>query len=479
MKNKSEYISIPKKEYDRLHRMLEEYKEFAEKLLGDTINLAERIEQLEKENKELRATIKKFKGEQVPRKNSSNSNLPPSKDLYRVDRRRSLRKKSNKKSGGQLGHKGHHLGFSPDPDERISLMPIRCEGCGKVLDHSMGRALESRQVIDLPMCKPVTYEYTTYEVKCDCGVLSRSVFPENVRSKTQYGNRVRSLINYLSVRQYIPFGRLVETLRDCFGLKLSEGTIANTLKRTSSKASELYEKIKLALENSNWLGSDETTIYVKGQKNTMWVWQNAKYTWLCNAASRHGKHIEKLFPKGFKKAILSSDQYAAQISTPSKGHQLCWVHILRKIAYLEECSDHYWLKELKRLFKKANRLKKIKKRYSKRNKLAKSVELKLNQLLLRKLNKRTHPEILKLQRSLCKNRDYLLTFLYHEEVPPDNNSSEKAIRNAKVKMKISGGFKSLQQVYNVIRSVIDTSIKNSRNVLEVLTDIENGEVVSF
>ena len=81
---------------------------------------------------------------------------------------------------------------------------------------------------------------------------------------------------------------------------------------------------------------------------------------------------------------------------------------------------------------------------------------------------------------LIKNRGSLLTFLYHFEVPPDNNGSERAIRNAKVKMKISNQFKSIDFAnhYAVIRSVIDTSLKNSQNVFDTLTCLANQELVA-
>ena len=47
---------------------------------------------------------------------------------------------------------------------------------------------------------------------------------------------------------------------------------------------------------------------------------------------------------------------------------------------------------------------------------------------------------------MVKYKDYILTFLYHPKVPPDNNGSERAIRNVKVKLKISGQFKSWKGV---------------------------------
>ena len=72
---------------------------------------------------------------------------------------------------------------------------------------------------------------------------------------------------------------------------------------------------------------------------------------------------------------------------------------------------------------------------------------------------------------LNKNQNSILTFLYHPKVPPDNNGSERAIRNAKVKMKVSNHFKAFEGAnrFAVLRSVIDTIIKNSQNVLEGLS----------
>ena len=46
------------------------------------------------------------------------------------------------------------------------------------------------------------------------------------------------------------------------------------------------------------------------------------------------------------------------------------------------------------------------------------------------------------KKRMVKYEDYLFTFLDHYEVPPDNNGSERDIRNMKVKMKISGQFKT-------------------------------------
>jgi transposase len=55
-------------------------------------------------------------------------------------------------------------------------------------------------------------------------------------------------------------------------------------------------------------------------------------------------------------------------------------------------------------------------------------------------------------------------------VAPDNNGSERAIRNIKVKQKISGQFKTIDSanMFAVLRSVIDTTIKNNNCVWKAL-----------
>ena len=68
------------------------------------------------------------------------------------------------------------------------------------------------------------------------------------------------------------------------------------------------------------------------------------------------------------------------------------------------------------------------------------------------------------------NSQWILYFLKQSNVTPDNNGSERAIRNIKVKQKISGQFKTLEtaNIFAVLRSVIDTTIKNNKSVLTAL-----------
>ena len=71
-----------------------------EKLVGLVYDLLIKVDKLTAEVMALREEVKEIK----TKKNSGNSSLPPSGDLVRF-KTQSLREKSDKKTGGQPGHK--------------------------------------------------------------------------------------------------------------------------------------------------------------------------------------------------------------------------------------------------------------------------------------------------------------------------------------------------------------------------------------
>jgi hypothetical protein len=91
-------------------------------------------------------------------------------------------------------------------------------------------------------------------------------------------------------------------------------------------------------------------------------------------------------------------------------------------------------------------------------------------LMLAQITDNQHKKLTVFKERIQKYRNYLFPFLYHKEVPPDNNASERAIRTYKVKQKVSGLFRTENGAkdFAIIRSVIDTTIKNGQNVWEAL-----------
>ena len=74
---------------------------------------------------------------------------------------------------------------------------------------------------------------------------------------------------------------------------------------------------------------------------------------------------------------------------------------------------------------------------------------------------------------LAKHKDHILVFLRDPDVPPTNNDSERALRPAKTKMKVSGCFRTETgaENYAVLESVIQTAKKQGKDPYKILKEI--------
>lgn len=405
-------------------------------------------------------------------KNSGNSSKPPSSDISSLKRNQSLSQPSGKRSGGQPGHKGQTLEMTDTPDEIIEINPNYCNKCGCNLEHTESHFESRRQEIDIPPRQAIIKEYRLNSKTCpNCGHQQESEFPAHITNYVQYGTNVESLIAYLSIYQHLPFKRLKELFCHVLNLGISEGTVDNILKRIASKAQPIYDKIKETILSANQVGADETSAKVNGKKKWIWAWQTHLLTFLTASESRGSKTIETIFPNGLKNSILNSDRWAAQLKTPAKGHQLCLAHLQRDLNYLQELEGHQWSYAMSELLKESLYLKNEKSEYTRNDPRIMQLEANLDAFLAENIPKNIFHKTYALQKSLIKQRGSIFTFLYYKDVPADNNASERAIRNVKVKLKVSGQFKSNENIFCIIRSVIDTCKKRGVDILSTLNSI--------
>src|SRR5438477_9544036 len=122
----------------------------------------EELDQLRQENSALRDQVRLL-SERISEleaqlsKDSHNSHLPPSSDRFHRQPK-SLRKKSGKKAGGQVGHLGSTLQLSPTPDTVIMHAVEQCHHCQQDLRAVESLQVERRQVLDLPPKRVVVIE---------------------------------------------------------------------------------------------------------------------------------------------------------------------------------------------------------------------------------------------------------------------------------------------------------------------------------
>lgn len=436
-----------------------------EKLVGLVYDLLIKVDKLTTELMELREEVKTLK----TKKNSGNSSLPPSGDLFRF-KNQSLREKSDKKSGGQPGHKGETLLMSPKPDKIIEYRPDpKCPECGKVHAHNSNHIIGTRQVIDIPFINASVVEHQIYQSTCTCGHIRSGIFPAGVTAPVQYGNNLIALTAYLSSRQYVPYARLSELIKSITNISMSEGTIFNLLNKAANIVMPIYDGIKEEISKATTVGADESGIKVKKAKFWAWTWQTLQATYIIISKTRGFSAIEQTFPEGFPNATYVSDSLSAQLKTVARHHQLCLAHLLRELNYFGQIYTHKWVPDMKELLKRAIKLKQTitTEQYNEpiqeRTAILKEFNILINQPL-----PDTVPKIFPFQKRLLKRKGQVFNFLFDPDVPYDNNGSEQAIRNVKVKQKISGSFRSERgaEIFAILRSVVDTIIKKGGNPFE-------------
>src|SRR5260370_18703966 len=110
------------------------------------------MQQMEEQMGSLAQQVKSLQERQA--KDSHNSSLPPSSDRF-THKTKSLRKKSEKKSGGQEGHQGASLHWSSTPAEIIEKHVAQCEACQHDLHEIAACHVGRRQGHDVPPRRPI------------------------------------------------------------------------------------------------------------------------------------------------------------------------------------------------------------------------------------------------------------------------------------------------------------------------------------
>lgn len=436
-------------------------------LRDENESLKKEIKGLKQENQTLKAELAASKH----KKDSSNSHMPPSSDMGKFQRTQSLRKSSGKKPGGQPGHKGTTLKMTDTPDLFENHMPTVCERCGSSLQEIPADFAGRRQVVDLPPITPIVTEHRVFSKQCACGHCTRTEFPAPVKAPVSYGANIQSLITYLSARQYLPMDRMHEFLKDVFNVGISPGGICYLLDKMAKKAQSSYLEIKNSIMQSEVIGADETGANIDGVNHWYWTLQNPKHTFIGVHRKRGFEAITALFGNAFQDATLVTDCWASYFKTNAKDHQICTAHLQRELVGLtEKYPVQNWTLKLNALLLEATQL--AKKDTPVSDQAIKNILIRFEELLHHRPNPKWK-DLTAFHKRMVKYKKYLFNFLFDPMIPPDNNASERAIRNVKVKQKVSGFFKTMKgaENYAIFRTCIDTALKQGENPLAKLNAI--------
>lgn len=294
--------------------------------------LNQRIVYLEQENTALREEMKILKEDNTRLRqennqlkerlglNSTNSSLPPSRDLYRAKKNRT---RSGRKPGAQPGHKpqGYKL---KTPDEIIDVFPGLCS-CGYKMEISS--TYQIHQKMEIPPIKAYVTEYHLYHGFCSsCGNQNTANLPKGISSDL-LGDHAKAVISALSGFFHNSKRDVQRILHDIFHLPISLGLVSITEKRVSHKLKSSYDELCEKMEGSPYLHIDETGHKCKGERGWGWIFTNRNMSVLKLTSSRGKKVLQSILP-AYEGQIIS-DRYGAYRYFEDEKRQICWSHLKR------------------------------------------------------------------------------------------------------------------------------------------------------
>lgn len=431
--------------------------------------------QLREEVKELRARLKL---------GSHNSHKPPSSDGFK--KVSSLREKGSRQSGAQKGHKGSHLEMSSSPGKVVVIGAGHCPACGE------GSLLEPagvrrRQLVDIPAPEALVEEYQSEQCRClGCGALFGGAFPEGLTQPVQYGPRIKALAVYYNCFHLIPYKRVSELMGNLYGLRVSGGFIQRAITDCAGLLAPHREAVGRMICQAGVAGFDETGLRVAGGLAWMHVASTPRLTHLSVLAGRGKAAMDQagVLP-GFTGTAVH-DRWASYFMYRDCHHALCNAHLLRELKHLHQDCGQRWALDLEKLLLRAKRAAEAKVRPSPR--MAARFESRFRHIVgeaWRKCVAATPPHAgpkprgkkrqskqKNLLDDLKKRWCEFMAFLKDPQVPFDNNGSERDIRMAKVKIKVSGCFRTNEgaQAFATIRAYINTAAKSGFDPLQAINE---------
>jgi transposase len=445
---------------------------------GLVLSLLAKIDELFEQNKdllnqnnsllaridELLARIAQLEcGSGKPPKTPTNSSLPPSSGQKPNVAGTSGRKKKCRK-----GRPGVARELCPNPDVTRDFFAERCDCGGKV--PLKGQVLaHAYDHIEIPPIRPWTTRNNLYKGDCSCcGKTVTAKPPADMPSGSPFGPGIVALVTYLHGCQMVSYARLADMLESLFGLKISEGAIANMLSRAAGPFAECAEKIHETVRSSPVIASDETSARVKGKTHWQWTFVAPKAVAHVIAPTR-GKIVPKEFLDGAKPKVWVSDRLAAQCNH-ADAHQFCLAHLIRDAQYAIDAGDTIFAPVFKEFLKRACEIGR------RRPNLADSTIKAYARTLERELDSLLELEPTNVDGRHLRDaiivdaRDKLLVFLTRRDVEPTNNGSERSLRPSVIFRRVTNGFRSDwgAKVYADICSIVATGRLQGRSPLAAI-----------
>jgi len=293
---------------------------------------------------------------------------------------------------------------------------------------------------------------------------------------------------YMQNQHFIPADRLSKMVSDLYGTSVSTATILNASARSYANLVPFEESLVSALQNSKVVHADESG--VRTVKKLYWL-----HSASTDLLTFYGVHEKRgtLAMDDFKILPNFTGRLIHDFWKPylkyDCDHGLCNAHHLRELVFLFEQEEQVWAKKMFNLLVDMNNFAREQDEQltpeQKEPWLTQYHDIiaegwKENPLPKKPpKRKRGRPAKTKSQNLLTRFGDFedsVLAFLHDLNVPFTNNLAEQDIRMIKIRLKISGCFRTVKgaEHFARIRSYLSTARKQGRNILDSITAAIKG-----
>lgn len=452
-------------------------------LRAEVTALRAEVDELRAENAELRRRLGM---------DSSNSSKPPSSDPVEKKSRRSQRVRSkDRKPGGQPGRAGRSLQpVVPDRVERVE--PSGCAGCDRPLSGAVEEGFRAVQVFDIPLIEREVVEVRLVRRRCRCGAVTCADAPPGISGRACYGPNLRAFTTLLAAEGQISTERTAKLIAGLLDIEVSTGFVDRCLSRLDAPLGQFETTLKQALRESEVLGADETPISLAGERGYAYTVRSGSLTWYGAADNRGHAALDGFGILPGYSGVLTRDDYIGyhKYDAHLAGVQLCCAHLLRDLqGIIDNEPDQVraaWARAAQRILREAGRA--VEEAHTAgATTLGESERARIDREFLQAArcgisvnphNGQKKSKARQLAERLIGKSDQVLRFTrdFTQGLTWTNNASEQALRDIKVKMKVSGCWRGLAGArrYLRIRSYLTTTRAHGLTAMRAIRDALTG-----
>lgn len=472
------------------YKLLKKKYQFLQNMLKSQQKLEVKLEKAHTEQAGLKKEILRLNG--LLNIDGTNSGVPTSKTpLSKKKVIPNSRKKSGKKIGGQPGHKKKKLEAFADYEvtETEVHNPKACPHCGGDTKET-GKTINKDELDYEVVVIKKRHQFAVCECS-ECGKEFHDSIPIRLKEENQYGSHVRSLALSLMNTGNVSVNKVKKMI---YGLSEeeinpSEGYLIKQQRKAARDLKPFMQELKkqcLCLDTIYW---DDTVIDINTKRGCLRFYGDEKLA-LYTAHLRKNKEgldkdqILSLLPK---QTVVMHDHNRVNYNKQYSFRNIeCNIHLLRDLQKTTDNLQHEWSALLKELLENTNRQRNCeiaKGVYAFSDDYVKTFFEKFDQIMLmateenqNDYNKYYGKDERTLILRILDYKDNYLAWVVNFNLPFSNNLSERSLRGAKSKMKISGQFQSDETArhYAVVKSYIETCYRNGINETKALMKLCEG-----